>query len=104
MLTTGSSREMLAERLDGQEAHALTITARISVVSLAPARIRIEAELPAVANALSFRNAYGGVLGLGERIELLEATGANGETVRVQRLGAGEFQTAEKFTRFKYEK
>jgi hypothetical protein len=94
---------MLAERLHDQEAHASTIKARISVVSVAPARIRIEAELPAAANALSFRNAYGGVLGLGERIELLEATSANGETIGVQKLAPGEFQTAEKFTRFKYE-
>ena len=103
MLLTGSSRETLAERLDVQEAHASTINARIVVVSVAPARIRIEAELPAAANRLSFRNAYGGVLGLGERIESLEASGANGEMVRVQKIAAGEFQTAEKFTRFKYE-
>jgi predicted metalloprotease with PDZ domain len=68
-----------------------------------PARIRIEAELPAATSTLSFRNAYGGVLGLGERIEMLEATGANGAGIRVQKLGPGEFQSTEKFARFKYE-
>lgn len=77
--------------------------ARISVVSVEPARIRIEAELPAATNVLSFRNTYGGVLGLGERIELLEATGLTGEAVPVQKLGPGEFQSAEKFARFRYE-
>jgi predicted metalloprotease with PDZ domain len=82
---------------------AQTTQARISVVSLAPARIRIEAELPAVTNVLSFRNIYGGVLGLGERIEMLEATSATGEAVRVQKLGPGEFQSTEKFARCKYE-
>lgn len=103
MLSNGSSRRIPAEKLHAQEAQASTIRARIIVVAVAPARIRIEAELPAAVNALSFRNAYGGVLGLGERIESLETTAANGETVHVQKLAPGEFRTAEKFTRFRYE-
>ncbi|HEY3041063.1 MAG TPA: hypothetical protein VGJ66_20155 [Pyrinomonadaceae bacterium] len=82
---------------------AQTVRARISVTSVAPARVRIDAELSAATNALSFRNSYGGSLGLGERIEMLEAVNARGESVAVQKLAPGEFQTAEKFTRFRYE-
>lgn len=103
MFATGTSQKMLSENLSVQQAQASTIRARISVISVAPAKIRIDAELPSATNALSFRNAYGGVLGLGERIELLEARGANDEAVRVQKLAPGEFQTTEKFVRFKYE-
>lgn len=84
-------------------AHAQTTNIRIDVTSLAPARIRIEVELPGKTNALSFRNAHAGVLGLGERIETLEAVNGNSETIRVQKLAPGEFQALEKFSRFSYE-
>lgn len=84
-------------------ANAQTLHARISVVSVAPARIRIEAEFPNATNSLSFRNSYAGVLGLGDRIEALQAINAGGENIRVQKLAPGEFQTAEKFTHFIYE-
>lgn len=103
LFATGSSRTMSSGSMNVQQAQASTIRARVSVVSVAPAKIRIDAELSSATNGLSFRNAYGGVLGLGERIDLLEATDANGQTVRVQKLAPGEFQTAEQFTRFKYE-
>lgn len=81
---------------------AQTLHARIRVTSVAPARIRIDAEFPTATNVLSFRNTYGGVLGLGERIEMLEAI-KGGEGVPVQKLAPGEFKTAEKFARFGYE-
>jgi len=84
-------------------AKAQTLDARISVISLAPARIRIEAEFPHPTDVLSFRNNYAGVLGLGDRIENVEAVKANGEKVRVPKLTSGEFQTAEKSTQFIYE-
>lgn len=80
-----------------------TIHARISVVSVAPARIRIEADFQNPTNALSFRNSYAGVLGLGERIEKPEAIGLNAERIRLRQLAPGEFQTAEKYTQFIYE-
>lgn len=82
---------------------AQKLHARIGVISAAPARIRIEAELPKATNVLSFRNTYGGVLGLGERIEGLEGITANGERVSVQKLAPGEFQSEQSFTRFRYE-
>ena len=82
------------------EAQALRV--RIAVTSVAPARIRIDTEFPTTTNVLSFRNTYGGVLGLGERIEMLEAIKANGETIAVQKLAPGEFQAPERVARFKY--
>ena len=82
---------------------AQTIHARISVTSVAPARIRIEAELPHATKVLSFRNTYGGVLGLGERIEALQAFNAGGGSVRVAKLAPGEFRAAEDFTHCIYD-
>ncbi len=83
--------------------HGQTLRARISVISVDPGRVKIEAELPDATSALSFRNTYAGVLGLGERIEKLEASRANGESVLVNRLAPGEYQNAEKFARLRYE-
>ena len=83
--------------------HAQTLNARVSVASLAPARLKIEASFPSATNTLSFRNTYGGVLGLGERIETVAGVRDNGESVRIQKLAPGEFQSTEKFSRFTYE-
>jgi len=83
--------------------NAQTLRVKIAITSLAPARITISAELPSGVKVLSFRNAYGGVLGLGERIENLEPSKATGESVPVRKLAPGEFQTAEGVTRFSYE-
>jgi predicted metalloprotease with PDZ domain len=82
---------------------AQTINARISVSSLRPAIIKIDAQLSSPTNTLSFRNTYGGVLGLGERIETVEGISGDGEKVRVQKLAPGEYESAEKFSRFTYE-
>jgi hypothetical protein len=82
---------------------AQTLNARISVTSTTTARIKIDARLPAATKTLSFRNAYAGVLGLGERIETVEGIRDNGERVLVPRLAPGEFQSAERFSRFNYE-
>jgi hypothetical protein len=78
-----------------------TLRARISVVSLEPARINLEIELPVATDSLSFRNAYGGVLGLGERIELLEGV-RDGASRRIQPSAPGEFRSANKFSRYRY--
>lgn len=83
--------------------NAQTLQARIRVISVAPATIRIDAEFPNATDVLSFRNTYGGVLGLGERIETVEAFKPNGEGIQVRKLAPGEFQSAEKSTRFRYE-
>jgi predicted metalloprotease with PDZ domain len=82
---------------------AQTLEVRISVASTAPARIKIDARLPYDANTLSFRNAYGGVLGLGERIEAVEGIRTSGASVRGEKLAPGEFRLPEKLARFVYE-
>ena len=82
---------------------AQTISARISVISTAPARIKIDARLPGATTVLSFRNTYGGVLGLGERIETVEGIRDNGARVPLQKLTPGEFQSVERLSRFAYE-
>ena len=83
--------------------NAQTIQARIAITSLTPARLTITAEVPSAIKVLSFRNAYGGVLGWGERIEKLEAIKSSGERVQVRKLAPGEFQTAESVTQFSYD-
>lgn len=83
--------------------HAQTLNARISITSTTPARIRIDAHLPEPTKALSFRNAYAGVLGLGERIERVVGISESGERVSLQNSAPGEFQAAEKFSHFIYE-
>lgn len=83
--------------------NAQTLKLQITVTSLAPARIKIETELPSATKVLSFPNTYAGVLGLGERIETVEAMNGSGERVRVQKLAPGEFQTDESVSRFSYE-
>ncbi|MDQ2975372.1 MAG: hypothetical protein M3R69_08175 [Acidobacteriota bacterium] len=82
--------------------NAQAVSARINVISLAPALVRIDLELPTPTNVLSFPNVYAGVLGLGERIEKAEAIGASGGTVSLKKLAPGEFQSTEKFRRFSY--
>ncbi len=82
--------------------NAQTSRVRIVVTSVAPARLTITSEAPWPINSLSFLNTYGGVLGLAERIEKLEASKASGESVPVRKLAPGEFQTDENFTRFSY--
>ena len=69
---------------------------------LAPARIRVDLELPAATNVVSFRNTYAGVLGLGNRIENLEAS-IEGRSVPIKALGPGEYQAEMKFTRLRYD-
>jgi M61 glycyl aminopeptidase len=78
------------------------LNANISVVSVEPARIRIDVEFPHTTSVLSFRNAYGGVLGLAERIEGLEGI-RDGVSVRAQKLAPGAFQTKEQFSHYRYE-
>jgi hypothetical protein len=83
--------------------NAQTLNARISVVSTAPARIKIDARLPVATSVLSFRNTYAGVLGLGERIETVEGIRDNGERIQLKNLTPGEFQSVERLSRFAYE-
>jgi predicted metalloprotease with PDZ domain len=82
---------------------AETMTARVSVVSTAPARVRVEGERERPARAWSFRNVYANVVGLGERIENLKLMDGGGREVGVRRLAPGEYEAEAPAARFVYE-
>jgi len=84
-------------------AAAQTTSARITVVSTAPARVRIEVQLPKPTSELSFINTYAGILGLGERIEALEALEADGSTAQVKKAAPGEYRITRALSKFRYE-
>ena len=84
------------------DVRAQNVNARVAIVSVAPARLRVELTSPTPTSVFSFRNAYAGVLGLGGRIERLDAE-LDGKTVSVRKLGPGEFETEHKVTRLSYE-
>ncbi len=86
-----------------QGIQAQTLNVRIVVGSTALARIRINAEFPKPTDVISFPNAYGGVLGLAERIENVEARASGGQVISVRKLAPGEFQTSERLNQISYE-
>ncbi|MEA2959379.1 MAG: hypothetical protein QOJ58_5214, partial [Alphaproteobacteria bacterium] len=74
----------------------------ITVSSTAPARIRINVELPKPSDSISFPNAYAGVLGLAERIENVGVRTVDGQIIAASKLAPGEFQAPQKFDRISY--
>src|SRR6266849_2241380 len=86
-----------------QGIQAQTLNVRILVGPSAPARIRINAEFPKPTDVISFPNAYGGVIGLAERIENVEARASGGQGISVRKLAPGEFQTSERLNQLSYE-
>jgi predicted metalloprotease with PDZ domain len=85
-----------------EKVNAQALKARITVASLSPARVLIEAEGP-LSDTWSFRNFYGGITRLGERIENFQAATAQGESVSVRNLAPGEFRASTRVSRFSYE-
>lgn len=83
--------------------NAQTLNVRIKVASVAPAKLRVELTLPSQMKTLSFRNTYAGVIGLGERIEAVEASNSNGESIAVKKLAPGEFKASESISRVSYD-
>ncbi|HEX8129116.1 MAG TPA: hypothetical protein VF527_08450 [Pyrinomonadaceae bacterium] len=84
-------------------AQAQSINARISVVSLTPPRIRVEAERAEGTKAWSFRNAYAGIIGLGERIEKLSLSDVSGGEIAARKIAPGEYEAAREATKVSYE-
>lgn len=84
-------------------ASARSLDVKIKVVSVNPARIRVEGRRTAGATAWSFRNVYGSAVGLAERIENLILSDENGAEVVVRKLAPGEFTAAKAATRFSYD-
>jgi hypothetical protein len=84
-------------------ANAQGIDMSIDLVSVNPARIHVEGKRSEGATAWSFRNIYGRVTGLGERIENFLLADESGSEVQVRRLAPGEFEAARAATRFSYD-
>jgi predicted metalloprotease with PDZ domain len=84
-------------------AKAQSINARISVVSLTPPRVRVEAERAEGTKAWSFRSAYAEATNLGERIENLSLVDAQGVETPVRKLASGEYTAAREATKVRYE-
>lgn len=89
--------------LTAVSSRAQSFDAQIRVTSLTPPRIKIEGVRSERTQVWSFRNAYAGMLGLGERIDKLSLKDAHGADVPVRRLAAGEYQAARAATAFSYE-
>ncbi|HEY0544978.1 MAG TPA: hypothetical protein VGC91_06240 [Pyrinomonadaceae bacterium] len=86
-----------------ESARAQSTEARITVLSISPARVRVEGRREFATRVWSFRNAYGSLLGLGERIENLSLADEKGVNVPVKKLAAGEYEAAREASRWSYE-
>lgn len=82
---------------------AQTTEARISVVSLSPPRVRVEGSRSPATKVWSFRNAYAGSTGLGDRIDTLTLSDERGVSVPVRKLGPGEYTAERDATKFSYD-
>lgn len=80
------------------------LTARVSVISLAePARVRVEGSFGSGSVEWSFRDSYGRINGLGDRIQNLSLADATGTSIEVRKVASGEFRTNRLATKFTYE-
>src|SRR5438132_7871079 len=82
---------------------ATGVEVRIRIESLTPPRLIVEGERDVGGQIWSFPKTYGGLLGLGERINALVVTDGNGRNVPVRKLGPGEYKAEAEATRFRYE-
>ena len=67
-----------------------------------PGEIRVEAELSSPSRSWSFRNAYGGALGIAERVGDFRATNAGGQDAQVKKSVTGEFRSELDATKITY--
>jgi hypothetical protein len=80
-----------------------SLEVKISVVSNSPASVRVEGRRSEGATAWSFRNFYGSIAGLAERIENFTLSDDGGADVSVHKLAPGEFSAARAATHFAYD-
>jgi hypothetical protein len=85
------------------EVKARSLEVKISVVSSSPARVRVEGRRSEGSTTWSFRNFYGSIAGLAERIENFTLSDDGGADVAVRKLAPGEFTAERAATRFAYE-
>lgn len=76
---------------------------RVEVLSVAPARIKVEGRRAWATRIWSFRNFYASVSGLGERIENLTLADDEGQRIKVKRLAPGEYEASGAATRWSCE-
>jgi predicted metalloprotease with PDZ domain len=82
-------------------AAAQQVSVRIRVVP-ETSRIEIEGKCPATAR-WSFPDSYGGVLGLGNRIERFVVLDESGAEVEIRRIAPGQFDSAKASSHFRYQ-
>src|SRR5882672_5746370 len=81
---------------------AYGLNVRLSVASLSPAVVSIDGYLKQPSDRWSYRNSYGRVTGLGERITNFTATDAYGGPVAVHRVGLADFKSEKPVSHFHY--
>jgi predicted metalloprotease with PDZ domain len=82
-------------------ASAQQISASIRVLPNS-SRVTIEGSCAATTK-WSFLDVYGGILGLGRRIEQFTIFDSDGQLIQVRQLAPGQFESAKRATRFRYE-
>jgi len=74
----------------------------MTVVS-SPAVVRVEGDLQNPSGTWSFRNTYGAVIGLGDRIQNLAVLDSKGQTVAVRKTSPAEFKSEKPGSRISYD-
>lgn len=80
-----------------------SLEVKISVTSLSPARVHVEGRKAEGATAWSFRNFYGSIAGLAERVDNFTLSDDGGVSIDARKLAPGEFTAARAATRFAYD-
>jgi hypothetical protein len=75
---------------------------RVTISMPTPGEIRVEAELSSPSRSWSFRNAYGGALGIAERVGDFRGTGPTGQDAQVKKSVTGEFRSELDATKIAY--
>jgi hypothetical protein len=87
---------MLSSNLTGQ-----SLKAKILVPGSSDA-IRVQVELSEAVQSWSFRNAYAGAIGLGDRVQDFGCLAQTGQKVSVRNIASGEFRADERVKDFSY--
>jgi hypothetical protein len=86
----------------GVHAHSQTTQVRLSVLSLSPAKVKIDIS-GVSSRSWSFPNTFGRIVGLAERVEGLQGRDNQGRDVPVRKVASGEFRSGELIERISYE-
>lgn len=79
------------------------LAARLRVVSVSPPVLGIDGDARRATAQWPFRNTYGGVIGLGDRVEHFRVVDAVGSDVPVIRVSSAEFRSEQPASHFSYE-